>query len=278
MEHLATDRATRRSLAAVTGELQVEVREKCFPAPGGGSRLILGDVEFRMRPSELLVVLGPSGCGKTTLLNIVAGIDADFTGSVRLGAEPPAAARIGYVFQAPRLLPWRTVFDNVALAIPKGGDLSVVPWLLEEVGLAEFSSAYPLHLSVGMARRASLARAFAVEPELLLLDEPFVSVDEATARRLRDQVLALWRTRPTSVLLVTHNLREAAELADRILLLSDAPGRLIAEITVPVPREQRSESEAIELICQEIAARQSGRGSGAARPSPTAISATPETR
>jgi NitT/TauT family transport system ATP-binding protein len=238
--------------------LEVEIAEKRFPAPTGASRTVLLDVAFQMHAGEIVVVLGPSGCGKTTLLNIVAGLDSDFSGSVRLASKPTGAARIGYVFQSPRLLPWRTVLENVALALPSGADGAVVLRLLEEVGLTASSDAYPSRLSLGMARRVSLVRAFVVEPELLLMDEPFVSIDEPTAERLRQQLLALWRSRPTAVLFVTHNTREAAALADRILILSSSPGRLIGEVAVPYPRECRSDRALIDRVCREIEARASG--------------------
>jgi len=240
---------------AEVSRLEVEIVEKQFPAPAGGRRTVLHDVAFQMHARELVVVLGPSGCGKTTLLNIVAGLDRDFTGSVRLAGKPPDAARVGYVFQSPRLLPWRTVLENVALALPNGADPAVVPGLIAEVGLAEFADAYPARLSLGMARRVSLARAFAVEPELLLMDEPFVSIDEPTAARLRQQLLALWASRPTAVLFVTHSTREAAELADRILVLSSPPGRLMAEVDVPLARERRADPAEIDRICRDIEAR-----------------------
>jgi ABC-type nitrate/sulfonate/bicarbonate transport system ATPase subunit len=240
---------------AEVSRFEVDIADKRFPAPAGGRRTVLHDVAFRMHARELAVVLGPSGCGKTTLLNIVAGLDRDFTGSVRLGGKPPDAARIGYVFQSPRLLPWRTVSENVALALPSAVDRACVPRLIAEVGLSEFADAYPTQLSLGMARRVSLARAFAVEPELLLMDEPFVSIDEPTALRLRQQLLALWSSRPTAVLFVTHSTREAAEIADRILILSSAPGRLIADIDVPLARERRADLAEIDRICRNIEAR-----------------------
>jgi NitT/TauT family transport system ATP-binding protein len=241
-------------VAEVT-RLDVEITEKRFATPAGARRTILRNVAFQMETRELLVVLGPSGCGKTTLLNIVAGIDRDFGGSVRLAGKPPEAARIGYVFQSPRLLPWRTVRENVALVLPRGADPAIVPRLLEDVGLAEFADVYPSQLSVGMARRVSLARAFAVEPELLLMDEPFVSIDEPTAQRLRQQLLTLWSTRPTTILFVTHNRREAADLADRILILAGSPARLVADIAIPLARDRRSDPAEIDGIFREIEAR-----------------------
>jgi NitT/TauT family transport system ATP-binding protein len=257
MGHSAAPGAAGRIVAEVS-RLEVRIDEKRFPMPAGARRTVLRDVAFEMHTGELAVVLGPSGCGKTTLLNIVSGLDPDFAGSVRLGGRPPGAARIGYVFQSPRLLPWRTVLENVVLALSAGADVSTLPRLLDDVGLTEFADAYPSRLSLGMARRVSLARAFAVEPELLLLDEPFVSIDEPTAERLRQQLLALWRLRPTAVLLVTHNMREAAALADRILILSSAPGRLIGDLAIPLPREHRGDPREVDRICRDIEACASG--------------------
>lgn len=235
--------------------LDVDIREKRFARPDGGDLIVMRDIAFHLGRSDFAVLFGPSGCGKTTLLNIVAGLDPDFSGSVHLGGKPASALRIGYVFQEPRLLPWRSVLENVELVLSPGADRSAIPPLLDRVGLADFKDVYPAQLSVGMARRAAIARAFAVEPELLLMDEPFVSLDEATAARMRSQLVELWQSRPTRVLFVTHNLREAVELADRILLLSEAPGRLMAEIPVPLPRERRSDPAAVERVSREIAAR-----------------------
>ncbi len=238
----------------MTDRLDVDIREKRFARSDGSELIVMREIAFHLASGDFAVLFGPSGCGKTTLLNIVAGLDPDFSGSVRLGGKPPAALRIGYVFQEPRLLPWRSVQENVELVLAPGADRSTIPSLLDRVGLADFKHAYPAQLSVGMARRAAIARAFAVEPELLLMDEPFVSLDEVTAARMRSQLVDLWQSRPTRVLFVTHNLREAVELADRILLLSEAPGRLLAEIPVSLPRDRRSDPAAVERVSREIAA------------------------
>jgi NitT/TauT family transport system ATP-binding protein len=236
--------------------LEVDIRAKDFAAPDGTPRPVLRDVAFRLEPGAFVALLGPSGCGKTTLLNLVAGLDARFSGSVRVSDAPPSGMRIGYVFQQPRLLPWRTVFENIALALPHGADTSSILALLDEVGLAEARDVYPHRLSLGMARRAAIARAFAIRPELLLMDEPFVSLDEASADRLRQMLLALWRSYPTTVLFVTHDLREAIVLADRILIMSAAPGRLQAEFAVPLPRAQRGDPAAVEAVRGELAEKQ----------------------
>jgi ABC-type nitrate/sulfonate/bicarbonate transport system ATPase subunit len=247
-------------VAAVTRELRVTVHEKSFAGPDGAPRLALRDVDFRMRLDELVAIVGPSGAGKTTLLKIIAGLDRDFVGSVQFtgAADPPPA--IGFVFQEPRLLPWRTVFENIALVLPphadRAADRSAVTRLLGEVGLAEFADALPPRLSLGMARRVALARALAVTPDLLLMDEPLVSLDRATAERLRGLLLALWRARPCGVVFVTHDLREAVALADRILLFSAAPGRLVTDVAVPLARDRRTDAAAIEAACAAIAPQQ----------------------
>lgn len=223
----------------MTVGIAVDIHEKQYPGVARGKPLTaLHKLRARIRPSEFCVVTGPSGCGKTTLLNIIAGLDRDFTGTLSFepANKPP---RIGYVFQSPRLLPWRTVRDNIALACDRDCDQAAVDDLLEEIGLANAAHVYPLRLSGGMARRAALARAFAITPDLLLMDEPFLSLDAAAAQRLRSLLLRLVSTRPATVLFVTHDLDEAVELADRILVLSPAPGRVVAEMPIPTPRERR---------------------------------------
>jgi ABC-type nitrate/sulfonate/bicarbonate transport system ATPase subunit len=232
-------------------EIVVSVREKMFPgiAPEP-PKLALRDVAFQVSPGEFVAIVGPSGCGKTTLLNIVAGLDDDFVGRIDLRSEagPP---RVGYVFQNPRLLPWRTVWENIALVLPKGADPAAVDQLLEEVGLSDARNVHASRLSVGMARRAAIARALVIQPNLVLMDEPFVSLEETMAQRLRQMLLDLLELHPTSVLFVTHNLREAVVLADRILLLSPAPGRLFADLPISIPREKR-DAAAVESVRDTI--------------------------
>jgi ABC-type nitrate/sulfonate/bicarbonate transport system ATPase subunit len=243
-------------VAAVTRELRVTVQEKSFTGPDGAPRVVLRDVDFRMRLDEFVAIVGPSGAGKTTLLKIIAGLDTAFIGSVQFTEAGGAIPPIGFVFQEPRLLPWRTVFENIALVLPRHGDRSVVKRLLEQVGLADSADVLPPRLSLGMARRVALARALAIEPDLLLLDEPLVSLDRATAERLRALLVALWRARPCGIVVVTHDLREAVALADRILLFSAAPGRLMADVAVPLARERRGDAAAVDAVCAAIAVQQ----------------------
>src|ERR1700730_2330488 len=158
-----------RSVAPLNAALAVDIREKCFAAPDRSLRQILRGIAFRVQPGEFAAIVGPSGCGKTTLLNIIAGLDEDIGGSVRFDGRRPAETRIGYVFQQPRLLPWRTVFENIALVLPRRTPSSAILRLIDEVGLSDFRDVYPHRLSVGMARRVAIARAFAVAPELLLM-------------------------------------------------------------------------------------------------------------
>ena len=191
---------------------------------------VLGSIDIALGGREIVALVGPSGCGKSTLLRIVGGLDTDFQGTLdwRDGNMP----RIGTVFQEPRLLPWRTVRQNLLLAQPSE-NAELADALLRTLDLASFSDAFPATLSLGMARRVAIARAFAIAPELVLLDEPFVSLDPAMAARSRELLLNTWRARPTAVLLVTHDRAEAASLADRVLLLSERPTHVLQEIIVP---------------------------------------------
>lgn len=231
--------------------LSVRIDSKRFAIGGGGAVTAVEGLAFDVARDDFVCILGPSGCGKTTALNIIAGLDTDFEGAVTR-AEGLETRRIGYVFQSPRLLPWRSVTDNLLLA---AGDnpaaRSVVTGLLAEVGLTEFAHAFPGQLSLGMQRRASLARAFAVDPGLLLMDEPFVSLDEANARHLRGTLLALWRERPVTVLFITHDSREAIQLGQRIMVLSASPARIIADLRVHLTEAERAAPAVIEAFRRE---------------------------
>ena len=222
---------------------------KFYRGASGGALHVLGELAIGLRNGEVVALVGPSGCGKTTLLRIIVGLDRDFDG----GVERPAHGRLGIVFQEPRLLPWRTVEQNVRLAAPLATD-AALDTLFATLGLAEHRSHYPGELSLGLARRVALARAFAVEPDLLVLDEPFVSLDAALAARLRSELVELVSRRPVTTLLVTHNVEEAIGLADRLLVLSPSPARLLADVPIERPRTVHS-AEEIAAIQNEIARR-----------------------
>jgi NitT/TauT family transport system ATP-binding protein len=228
--------------------LEVAIQSKTYSVAGGGRLQALSEVAFSVGNGEFVCLTGPSGCGKTTTLRLVLGLERDFEGRIERDDQRVAAA-----FQEPRLLPWRTVEDNIRLALPPelaGTDLDP---LYAELGLTGVGRLYPGELSLGMARRASLARAFAVQPSLLLLDEPFVSLDEATAARLRLLLMKVWQARPMAALMVTHNLREAAELADRIVVLSARPGRVVGVHNIATRRGERN-AATIDAILRDLAA------------------------
>jgi NitT/TauT family transport system ATP-binding protein len=242
-------------MAALTGTaaLTVTIREKWFPPVGDAPpKQALGEIAFSVAPGEVVAVIGPSGCGKTTLLNLIAGLDGAFAGRIALAP----GRRLAYVFQEPRLLPWRTVEDNIRLVLEgEDEDDARVRAILAQVDLAAAGSVFASRLSLGMARRAALARAFVIEPGLLLLDEPFVSLDEQTVAKLRLLLLDLLALHHTTAILVTHNLREAAMLARRLILLSASPGRLIGEVEVPLSQAERHDGRAIEAFRAKLLAQ-----------------------
>jgi ABC-type nitrate/sulfonate/bicarbonate transport system ATPase subunit len=241
-------------MAPVTVGISIDVREKRYAGQfGARPRTALRDLRACVAPSEFCVITGPSGCGKTTLLNIIAGLDRNFAGALSFEPSDRGAPRIGYVFQSPRLLPWRTVRENVALVLGRNANPVELEGLLSDIGVADVADAYPAQLSGGMARRAALARAFAIAPDLLLMDEPFLSLDAAAAERLRSLLLRLVSTRPATVLFVTHDLAEAVELADRILVLSPAPGRVVAEMPIALARTERRDPDTLTMLRAKLA-------------------------
>jgi len=214
--------------------LDVDVARK-----DAGGRTVIEGLRFGLADGEVVALVGPSGCGKTTLLRLIGGLDTRFEGRITWAGG--TAPRIGTVFQEPRLLPWRTVRQNIALVNPP--DPAAAKALLAILGLATYGDFYPTALSLGMARRAAIARAFAIQPAVLLLDEPFVSLDPAMAEQGRAVLTAAWSARRCAALLVTHDLAEAASLADRILLLSTGPARVVQEVVVPDGRRRQGIAE-----------------------------------
>ncbi|MEO1765773.1 nitrate/sulfonate/bicarbonate ABC transporter ATP-binding protein [Thiobacter aerophilum] len=229
----------------------------------------LRDVSLVIEPGELVCLVGPSGCGKSTLLRIIAGLTAATHGEVRYrgerlrGVNPHTAI----VFQTFALFPWLTVLENVEVAlaarrVEKARREARAQELVDLVGLSGFESAYPRELSGGMRQKVGFARALAVEPELLCLDEPFSALDVLSAEALRGELLELWlaRSMPTqAILMVTHNIEEAVELADRIVVMAKDPGRVLAEIAVPLRHPRSRKDTAFQALVDRVYAAVTGR-------------------
>jgi NitT/TauT family transport system ATP-binding protein len=215
---------------------------KAYALPDGGERIALADVSLDVPDGEFVCLLGPSGCGKTTLLNILSGLDDADGGSVRLSRSDGASAKLGYVFQESRLLPWLSVGDNLRFVIDAKGaqaDTEVDYWL-DRVGIPGRGDDYPRQLSIGQRQRVAVARALIIRPDVLFMDEPFSALDELTASRMREELLELWGDIGATVVFVTHNPMEATFLADRLVVMTGSPGVITADYriseTIPRPR------------------------------------------
>ncbi len=236
--------------------LDVDIASKEFSAADGRRAKVIEGLRFALARGEAGALVGPSGCGKTTLLRIIAGLEADFSGRVSL----PQGSRLGMAFQEPRLLPWRSVFDNLRIAAPQASDAEIDA-LLADFDLAAHRDEFPGRLSLGLARRAALARALAIRPTLLLLDEPLVSLDAALALELRERIARLIDETHVTTLIVTHDLNEAIALADRIFILTARPARVAATLLIETPRAKMTEARA--RACADEAKAMIGRTRGA---------------
>ena len=226
--------------------LEVCIESKSYTDAAGRSRSVLRDVRFRAEAGEFLALFGPSGAGKSTTLRVVLGLDTDFRGKVRR-----APGRIGAMFQEPRLVPWLSVADNLRLVLLRDDPEPDFADLLERVGLPGAGGRFPRELSLGMARRAALARALVVAPSLLVLDEPFASLDPLLSARLAAVVGQLARGTGATALLATHDLDQALALAERVLVLSGHPATLAADHRVP----DRGDTAGIAALRTDLQAR-----------------------
>jgi ABC-type nitrate/sulfonate/bicarbonate transport system ATPase subunit len=235
---------------AEASSLVVREVKKSFPAPDNplSRRQVLDGISFSLAAGELVSLVGPSGCGKSTLLRLIAGLDSSDSGDLLIGPESITApnAERGLVFQDPNLFPWLTVRRNIQAGLVARGVLhekqNEVDEFMRLVGLEAFANVYPHHLSGGMAQRAALARALINHPKILLLDEPLGALDAFTRMRMQDEVLRLWQTRRTTMLLVTHDIDEAIYMSDRIMIMTPRPGRIERTIAVDLARPRQRDS------------------------------------
>jgi NitT/TauT family transport system ATP-binding protein len=224
-------------------KIEIEHLTKVFFA-GGRRVTAVDDVSLSVPRGQFLCLVGPSGCGKTTLLRVVAGLEQLSYGELRVAQDDPTRPINSMIFQEQSLFPWMTVRDNVAYGlrmrgVPKRVYASTVDQYLTKVGLTAFASAYPYQLSGGMKQRASIARAFANDPEILLMDEPFAALDEQNKTLLQEELLRIWDETRKTVIFITHSIDEALVLGDRLVVMTAHPGRIKADISVEFgrPRE-----------------------------------------
>lgn len=222
--------------------LHIDITRKAYTRDGGEQEIIR-NLTLDVAPGEFVALLGPSGCGKSTTLQIAAGLDTAFDGSVYYGDG--VRQHMAYVFQQPRLLPWRTVQQNIELVFDQPeGHATEIADALAAMDLSSSATLYPGQLSLGMQRRAALARAFVLKPQLLLMDEPFVSLDESLAIRLRGVLASMLERHPAAVLFVTHDWREAVSLADRLVFMGGSPATVIKQVQVDLNAAERRDPRA----------------------------------
>jgi NitT/TauT family transport system ATP-binding protein len=266
--------------------LKVEKLTKVFPPTekGGAPTRALDGIDLELAGHTFVSLVGPSGCGKSTLLNILSGVEEPSGGRITVTGEEGNSARFGYVFQDPRLLPWRTVLQNMLFVHRDRGESTRkrVREYLEMVGLEQTADMYPAQLSGGMQQRVGIARAFSVDPDLLLMDEPFSHLDAITARSLRDQLQEIWNETQKTVLFVTHDVMEAVQLSENIIVMTH-DGRIHADFEIDLPHPRSAADPEVAALqakilgeFEKIQATAGGNKSRAEKP-PAPTTPTPPT-
>lgn len=231
---------------------------KNFTNNKGATLSVLENINLTVKKEEFVALVGPSGCGKSTLLNIIAGLMDSTSGQVYFSdVENGRSPAMGIVFQDTGLFPWRNVYDNIAFGLeaanlPKTEQAGIIEHYIELVGLKGFESSYPHQLSGGMRQRVGIARALAINPDLLLMDEPFSALDAQTRTIMQEELVALWEKTKLSTIYVTHNIQEAVLLADRIVLLSRRPGKINSILNIELPRNEREKPENATIIANFV--------------------------
>lgn len=239
-------------------KLVIDNVSKSFVSRTGHNLPVLQDINLTVNEEEFVALVGPSGCGKSTLLNITAGLLAPTSGSTSFTHLPQGhVPRTGIVFQETGLFPWRSVYDNIAfgleaMGVPKQEQKDCISHYINLVGLTGFEKALPHHLSGGMRQRVGIARALVINPDLLLMDEPFSALDAQTRTIMQEELVTLWDKTRLSTLYVTHNIQEAVMLADRVVLLSRRPGKINRILTIGIPRAERELPQHTEEIAEYI--------------------------
>jgi NitT/TauT family transport system ATP-binding protein len=249
----------RRIAEGIVPKVALDGISLSYKTTSGGRLLALDNISLGVKPGEFLCVVGPSGCGKSTLLHLIAGLQSQTTGRVLVDGAPvsgPGTDRI-LIFQELGLFPWLTVGGNVEFGmkmknVPKGEREERVQYYLRLVHLSKFRDSYVHQLSGGMRQRVALARALATEPDVLLMDEPFAALDAQTRDLLHDELERLWAETGRTIIFVTHNVREAARLGDRVVLLTFRPGRVKQEFSVNLPRPRHMEQPDVALMARDI--------------------------
>jgi len=241
------------------GDLVIKNLNQSFPRDDGSRLVVLENLSLDVKDKEFVCILGSSGCGKTTLLRMIAGLDNAESGSVVLDGEEIRGPnpKVGMVFQEYSLFPWRTVIDNIAFGlemrgIPKEERHRVAEEYLELVNLSQFRDSYPSELSGGMRQRVAVARALALDPVVLLMDEPFGALDAQTRNKLQIELLEIWEKTKKTVVFITHSVDEAVFLADRIVVMTPRPGRICQIFEIPLPRPRDRTSPMFAEIRREV--------------------------
>lgn len=239
-------------------KLVIDNVSKSFVSRTGHNLPVLQDINLTINEEEFVALVGPSGCGKSTLLNITAGLLAPTSGSASFTHLPQGhVPRTGIVFQETGLFPWRSVYDNIAfgleaMGVPRQEQKDRISHYINLVGLTGFEKALPHHLSGGMRQRVGIARALVINPDLLLMDEPFSALDAQTRTIMQEELVTLWDKTRLSTLYVTHNIQEAVMLADRVVLLSRRPGKISRILNIGIPRTERELPQHTEEIAEYI--------------------------
>jgi NitT/TauT family transport system ATP-binding protein len=241
------------------GNLEIRDLNQSFVRDDGSRLVVLEHLTFDVKDKEFVCILGSSGCGKTTLLRLIAGLDAAEAGSIILDGEEikGASPKVGMVFQEYSLFPWRTVIDNIAFGLEMKGirkdeRYQIAGQYLDLVNLSQFRDSYPSELSGGMRQRVAVARALALDPVLLLMDEPFGALDAQTRNMLQTELLAIWEKTKKTIVFITHSVDEAVFMADRIIVLSPRPGTICTILPIDLPRPRNRTSVEFALIRRKV--------------------------